>query len=132
MKGLPVMRIIFALALATVALPTQAQANCSNNELHIPATVQNLYVLFQREGRERENESSELIDIVDIDGFCAGFEGWRREARTGGWLMIVTAQNSRGQWVQGEIQFRGRRLRHHLYRDPSQSISYPGAVVPLD
>ena len=70
--------------------------------------------------------------MITPEEFRRNFTRFREMARKENAKLVVTAETENEQWIQGQIRYRGTKLRRAPYYNPGIDKVVPGAEVPTD
>lgn len=79
--------------------------------LKVPGSVRAMWVFMQSGDGNEVDPCETYADAISREEFIRRFEEFREEARQRKVGLIVTAISQSGNWIDSEIEFRGKRVR---------------------
>lgn len=98
----------------------------------IPEKVIAMYVILQKADDFSEGSSEVVATAVSPKEFLSEFQHYVNMAKSKSMKLVVTAETEDGNWVHGQIKYKGKRLRTTRYYDPGQNKVFSGSEIPLD
>lgn len=124
-------KLIVAAIVGIISFSSSARAD--ESELpQIPSSVAWMYVFIQRPDSTSRGSGKEIATMITPEEFRRNFTRFREMARKENAKLVVTAETENEQWIQGQIRYRGTKLRRAPYYNPGIDKVVPGAEVPTD